>query len=289
MNLFSLDTLSLDDIIDIISLAKEFKEGKEVDYLGKKSVAFLFYENSTRTHYSFEKAALNLGCKTQNLEVATSSVQKGESLYDTCKFFESIGTDVLVIRHLENKYYDSLQNIRIPILSGGDGTGNHPSQSLLDLMTIHEHFGYFTGLKIAIIGDIKHSRVAHTNYQVMKRLGMEVCVSGPSIFQEESYDYIPFEEAYKEMDVVMLLRVQEERHKEQIGIPQHVYLKQYGLTMDRVHAMKENAIIMHPGPFNRNVEIEDAVVECSKSKIFEQMRNGVFIRMALIHRTLENE
>jgi len=289
MNVFTLSDVSNREILEILEEAEEFKKGKEVCYKGKKSAAFLFFENSTRTHYSFEKAALNLGIKTQNLEVSTSSVQKGESLYDTCKFFESIGSDILVIRHPEENYFNQLDGIKIPILNGGDGTGNHPSQSLLDLYTIKEHFGYFEGLNLAIVGDIKHSRVAHTNYQVMRRLGMNVYTSGPSFFQEEGYQYIDFNQAIDKMDVIMLLRVQFERHNNQFTLTKEEYLNQYGLTIEKVNRMKKNAIIMHPAPFNRNMEISDDVVECRKSKIFEQMKNGVFVRMALINRVLNNE
>ena len=184
-NVFRLQDFTVEQINEIIDLAFEFKNGKKVDYDRKKKVAFLFYENSTRTHYSFDMAALNLGCVTQNFEVATSSVQKGESLYDTVKFFESIGHDAIVIRHPQNNYFEELKGINVPILSGGDGTGNHPTQSLLDLMTIREHFGHFEGLKVAICGDIRHSRVAHSNYDVMKRLGMDVVMCGPEEFKEE--------------------------------------------------------------------------------------------------------
>ena len=164
---------------------------------------------------SFDKAAFNLGCRTQNFEAANSSVQKGESLYDTVKFFESIGCDAVVIRHPKENYYNDLVGrISIPVVSGGDGTGNHPSQSLLDLMTIREEFGHFEGLKIVIVGDIVHSRVAHSNYEIMKRLGMEVYTSGPKQFEEPGYNYVDFDKILPEVDIVMLLRVQHERHHE---------------------------------------------------------------------------
>lgn len=289
MNVFKLSDFSCEKINEILDLAFEFKNGKEVDYHGKKSVAFLFFENSTRTHYSFEKAALNLGCVTQNFEAATSSVQKGETLYDTVRLFECIGHDAIVIRHQKNNYFNDLKGVHVPILSGGDGTGNHPSQSLLDLMTIREHFGHFEGLKVAIVGDIAHSRVAHSNYEVMTRLGMEVYMSGPEEFKEEGYPYKPFDELVDEADVMMLLRVQHERHASGMKISKEDYHQKYGLTMERVNRMKDNAIIMHPAPFNRNVEIADDVVECEKSKIFEQMHNGVFVRMALLYMALENK
>ena len=288
-NVFRLQDFTVEQINEIIDLAFEFKNGKKVDYDRKKKVAFLFYENSTRTHYSFDMAALNLGCVTQNFEVATSSVQKGESLYDTVKFFESIGHDAIVIRHSQNNYFEELKGINVPILSGGDGTGNHPTQSLLDLMTIREHFGHFEGLKVAICGDIRHSRVAHSNYDVMRRLGMDVVMCGPEEFKEEGYPFISVDEAIDQVDVMMLLRVQHERHASGMQISKEEYHEKYGLNMKRVKQMKDNAIIMHPAPFNRGVEIADDVVECEKARIFAQMTNDVYIRMALLYMALENK
>ena len=189
MNIFTLKDFSTEEINQILDEAEEFKNGKKVDFKGQKVVANLFFEPSTRTHYSFDKAAYNLGCRTQNFEAANSSVQKGETLYDTVKFFESIGCDAVVIRHPKENYYEDLiERIKIPVVSGGDGTGNHPSQSLLDLMTIREEFGHFEGLKIVIVGDIVHSRVAHSNYEIMQRLGMEVYTSGPREFEEAGYN-----------------------------------------------------------------------------------------------------
>ena len=281
-NVFRLQDFTVEQINEIIDLAFEFKNGKKVDYDRKKKVAFLFYENSTRTHYSFDMAALNLGCVTQNFEVATSSVQKGESLYDTVKFFESIGHDAIVIRHSQNNYFEELKGINVPILSGGDGTGNHPTQSLLDLMTIREHFGHFEGLKVAICGDIRHSRVAHSNYDVMRRLGMDVVMCGPEEFKEEGYPFISVDEAIDQVDVMMLLRVQHERHDGGMQLTKEEYHAQYGLTLEREKRMKEGAIIMHPAPFNRGVEIADDVVECKQSRIFKQMSNGVFVRMSVL-------
>jgi aspartate carbamoyltransferase catalytic subunit len=174
----------------------------------------------------------------------------------------------------------------MPILNGGDGTGNHPTQSLLDLMTIKEEYGYFDGLKCAIVGDIRHSRVAHTNIEVMQRLGMEVYISGPKEFDDGTGEYIDFNKALTEMDVIMLLRVQYERHGYEIQLSKEEYLNEYGLTMDKVNRMKDKAIILHPAPFNRKTEIDDDVVECSKSRIFKQMTNGVYIRMAVLERAL---
>ena len=288
MNVLNLDDFSVEEINKILDLAEEFRNGKKVDYQGKKVISNLFFEPSTRTHYSFDMAALRLGCRTQNFDAGNSSLKKGESLYDTVKTFEMFGTDALVIRHVENEYYKQLVGkINIPILNAGDGTGNHPSQSLLDLLTIRQEFGKFEGLKVVIVGDIKHSRVAHTNFKVMQRLGMTVYTSGPEEYRDEGYNFIEFDEIIDKVDVVMLLRVQHERHVNQMQETIEQYHEAYGLNEKRVAQMKQNAIIMHPAPFNRGVEIADDIVECKKSRIFKQIQNGVYVRMALIYTALE--
>lgn len=288
MNILSLEHFSVEEVNEILDRANEFANGKEVDYKGKKVIANLFFEPSTRTHYSFEKAALNLNCKTINFDENNSSTKKGETLYDTVKVFDMLGVDAFVIRHTQNEYYNQLVgNLNAPILNAGDGTGNHPSQSLLDLLTIKRQFGKFEGLKIVIVGDIKHSRVAHSNIKIMERLGMTVYTSGPEEFKEEGFNYVELDKIINEVDIVMLLRVQHERHESLMKLSLEEYHNNYGLNMERVNKMKENAIIMHPAPFNRGVEIADDVVECSKSRIFEQMRNGVFVRMAMIHKAIE--
>ncbi len=280
-NLYHLDQLDNQEIFNIIELATDYKNGLEKNFSHKK-VANLFYEPSTRTNFSFISAQHNFNMKVVNVNVDASSIQKGESLYDTVKTFEALGYDLLVIRHPENEYYKQLDTMTIPILNGGDGSGSHPTQSLLDLMTIYEKFGKFEGLKVVIIGDIAHSRVAHTNINIMERLGMEVYCSGPKEFDDGSGKYIDFEEAIGLCDVVMILRVQFERHETKMTLSKEKYFSKYGIKMSDVERMKENAIIMHPAPFNRGVEIADDVVECDKSVIFQQMSNGVYIRMALI-------
>ena len=286
-NLFQLSTLSVEKIQEIIDLAMEFKNGRK-ENLSNKTVCNLFLEPSTRTHYSFNMAEFNLGMNVINFDNTNSSILKGETLYDTCKTLESIGVNALVIRSREDMYFNQLNNINIPIFNAGDGKSNHPTQSLLDLMTIYEQYGKFEGLNVCIIGDIKHSRVAHTNIEIMKRLKMNVYVSGPEEFNDNSAEYIDIEEAINTMDVIMLLRVQFERHSDGMTLTNEEYHEKYGLTLERVNQMKENAIIMHPAPVNRGIEIADDVVECSKSKIFPQMTNGVYIRMAVIYMGVNN-
>ena len=286
--LLTLKSLSNEQIHDILTYAISLKEGLEVSYEGKK-FSTLFFENSTRTHYSFVAAMMNLGIKVIDVNVTGSSVNKGESLYDTVKTFEALGVDGVVIRHSQDEYFKELEGINIPIFNGGDGKTNHPTQSLLDLMTIYEEYGHFEGLKCCIIGDISHSRVAHTNITVMQQLGMDVYVSGPEEFNDNSAPYLTIDEAIKTCDVIMLLRVQFERHSENMSMTNEEYHKEFGLTLERVSKMKENAIIMHPAPVNRGVEIASDVVECEKSRIFKQMTNGVYVRMAVISMVLDGK
>ena len=289
-HLTRLSDLTIDEILEILQVANRLANGETTCSLSGGVVANLFFEPSTRTQYSFLMAEQKLGLNTMDFSAQTSSVQKGETLYDTVKTFEAIGVDAVVIRHPQNNYFDELiGKIDIPILNGGDGSGNHPTQSLLDLLTIYQEYGRFEGLKIAIVGDIAHSRVAHTNIEVMTRLGMDVHLVAPAQFQEPGYDWEELDEVLEDMDIVMLLRVQHERHDGTMVLTKDEYHQKYGLTVEREKRMKEGAIIMHPAPFNRGVEIADEVVECNRSRIFKQMSNGVFIRMACLHRSLRNK
>lgn len=281
-NFLTLDDLSEKEILKLVKDALLFKKNEiECDLKGK-IIANMFFENSTRTQYSFNTAEEKLGMKVITFNPATSSLNKGESFYDTVKTFESFGIDGMVIRHTNNEYYKELKDIKSVLINAGDGTGNHPSQSLLDLVTIYEQFNKFENLNIAIVGDILHSRVAHGNLKVMERLGMNTYISGPKEFMDNSSKFIPFKDAISEMDIIMLLRIQRERNAKK-SMSDSEYLENYGLTMDKVNAMKKDAIIMHPAPFNRNVEIADDVVECPKSKIFTQMNNGVYARCSILN------
>ncbi len=289
-NLFRLKDCTAEEIQHILDTAEECRKGVYDDSLCNKIVANCFFEPSTRTQYSFNTAELRLGCKVITFNPAGSSLAKGESFYDTVKTFESFGIDAIVIRSAEDEYYRCLDgHLGIPVLNAGDGKKDHPTQSLLDLLTIRQEFGHFEGLKIAMVGDIRYSRVAHTNIEVMERLGMKCYVSGPEEYREEGYEFINFDQAVKEMDIVMLLRVQNERHERPMQISTEEYHQRYGMTAERVKQMKENAIIMHPAPFNRGVEIADEAVECSHSRIFKQIQNGVYVRMAVILRAMEKE
>lgn len=285
MNLFNLENYEEQDILDLITLAIEFKNGKEVNFKHKKIIANLFFEPSTRTHYSFDTAAKRLGCETINFIEGNSSMNKGESFYDTIKTFEAFGVDAMVVRHQKNKYYEELSGIKTPILSGGDGSGNHPTQSLLDLMTIYEEFGYFSGLKIVICGDIRHSRVARTNYNIMTRLGMDVKFVAPEEYKINFGEFVDLDSIISDVDVIMLLRVQMERHDNSEQISE--YNTKYGLNCANYKLLGKNTIIMHPAPFNRGVELTDEIVESEKSRIFKQIENGVYIRMGVIYNAIK--
>ena len=288
-NLLSMEEVAASDIVSLITRAIDIKNGSPMMSLSDKTVVNLFYENSTRTKVSFEMAEKKLNLTQLPFDVATSSVSKGESLYDTCKTLEAIGADALVIRHPDNKYYSELQSLNIPIINGGDGSGSHPTQSLLDMMTIYERFGQLAGLKIAIVGDIKHSRVAKSNAQALSKMGADVYFSGPELLQDPTLNvpYISLDDAVEHCDVVMLLRVQHERHASFEKLQKEEYNKQYGMNNQRLNRMKSHAIIMHPAPINRGVEITDDLVECDKSVIFQQMTNGVYMRMSILESVLE--
>jgi aspartate carbamoyltransferase catalytic subunit len=238
-------------------------------------------------------AERKLGLNVIPFEVKTSSVQKGETLYDTVKALESIGVNTVVIRHEQDRYFDELTGkIGIPIVNAGDGCGHHPTQSLLDLLTIKQEFGRFAGLKVAIIGDIRHSRVARSDANVLTRLGAEVVFSGPEQWFDKEIigncQYESVDKAIASSDVVMLLRIQHERHHDKENLSLSDYHQQFGLTVEREKRMKTGSIIMHPAPVNRDVEIADSLVECERSRIFKQMQNGVFVRMAALKRSLES-
>jgi aspartate carbamoyltransferase catalytic subunit len=263
---------------------------KVTNELQGKFVANLFFENSTRTRFSFEVAEKRLGAEVLNFSAAVSSVQKGESIYDTVRTLESMGIDAGVIRMKPIGLLAELaEKIKVPLINAGDGNNEHPTQALLDLYTMRKQFGHIKGLNVSIIGDILHSRVARSNLWGLTAMGAKVSFCAPPNMQapelEAHAPYISIEEALK-ADVVMMLRVQLERHENGMINSAEEYRKHYGLTMDKAQKMAQHAIIMHPAPFNRNVEIDDELVEHEKSKIFTQMSHGVPIRMAVLERAL---
>lgn len=263
---------------------------KVTNHLQGKFTANLFFENSTRTRFSFELAQKRLGAEVLNFSAAESSVQKGESIYDTVRTLESMGIDAGVIRLKPVGVLAELaERIKVPLINAGDGNNEHPTQALLDLYTMRKHFGEIKGLTVSIVGDILHSRVARSNLWALQTMGAKVQFCAPVNMQApelaEHAPYVGFEQAL-EADVVMMLRVQLERHEQGMLRSAEEYREHYGLTAERVSRMAPHAIIMHPAPVNRNVEIDDEIVEHEKSKIFTQIAHGVPIRMAVIERTL---
>ncbi|WP_342560476.1 aspartate carbamoyltransferase catalytic subunit [Psychrobacillus sp. FSL W7-1457] len=287
-NLVSMKELSVEQIIAILEQAEAFRTGAASTLKSKYTMANLFFEPSTRTKMSFEMAERRLPIDVLPFEAGFSSTLKGETLYDTVKVLEAIGLDALVIRHEQNNYFEELiGNVKPAIINGGDGTGNHPTQSLLDIFTIWQEFGTLEDKIVTIVGDIVHSRVARSNAQALTRLGATVQFVCPPEWQGEFETINSFEEAIETSDVLMMLRVQHERHDGLASFSKEAYNKSYGLTVDRERRMKDGAIIMHPAPFNRDVEIASELVECERSRIFKQMENGVYIRMAVIEMILK--
>lgn len=296
-HLVTMETLSNEEVLGLIKRGLQFKKG-EVDVQHDRTyyASNLFFENSTRTHKSFEMAELRLGMGMIDFDAKTSSVNKGETLYDTILTMSALGVDICVVRHPDVDYYKQLidsPTIQTSIVNGGDGSGQHPSQSLLDLMTIYEEFGGFEGLKVVIAGDITHSRVAKSNMQILKRLGAEIYFAGPSQWYSSEFDvygqHVAIDDIVEDVDVMMLLRVQHERHDGHESFSKEDYNRLYGLTEERYARLKETAIVMHPAPVNRDVEIDDRLVEAPKSRIVRQMQNGVFVRMAILEAVLNGK
>lgn len=283
----SMEDITNEEIYQLLKIARMYRE-EEYKITKQTFVANLFFEPSTRTKTSFTVAERKLGLDILDFATETSSMQKGETLYDTAKTFEAVGAECLIIRHEDDEWSKALdKKINIPIINAGSGKKDHPTQSLLDLDTIYQEYGYFKGLKVVIAGDIKHSRVARSNAQMLSKLGAEVYFTAPNHFTETElgYPYIQIDEAIEMCDVLMLLRIQHERH-EATSISTLNYLEEFGLTKERERNMKPRAIILHPGPVNRGVEIDTSLVECQRSRINKQIENGVYARMAVLTKQL---
>lgn len=287
--------LTPEEISSILDMASEMKkivqsESKKVHYLRGKTVITLFYENSTRTRVSFELAAKYMSADSVNISASSSSVAKGESLIDTGKTIDAMGTDVVVIRHgMSGAPHLLAKNIKASVINAGDGMHEHPTQALLDMYTIREHLKTLSGLKVAIIGDIYHSRVARSNITGLVKMGSKPVVFGPSTLippdiEKMGAEVAPtIEDALRGADVVMGLRVQLERQKKALFPSQSEYAKYFGMNPEKMALAKRNALWMHPGPVNRGVEMTSAIIDGDNSVINEQVTNGVAVRMALLY------
>ena len=290
MDLISIDSLTDEQITQILdSGLRRFELNRSGsrprdEQLAGKLVFNLFYENSTRTLMSFATAAHRMGATALTLPVEQSSVKKGETLEDTARTLNAMRPDCLVIRHRENGAPAIVAEIMdCPVINAGDGTNEHPTQALLDALALRIRFGSLEGLKVAICGDIKHSRVVRSNSKLLPRLGAEVRLAGPASLMPDDAASVSIDEAIAGADVVMMLRVQRERLDEEFGDAPGEYLARYGLTAERMRAAAPNAVVMHPGPINRGVEIADEVADDpSRSLILLQVEAGVATRMACL-------
>lgn len=280
---------SLEEIEQLFERATEFLDEKPREILKNKTVITIFFENSTRTRSSFEIAAKRLGAMVVSLDVSRSSSSKGETLFDTAANLDAMGPDAIVVRHKSSGVPHILANyVNCPIVNGGDGSHAHPTQALLDLFTMKRHFGDVKGKKVAIVGDIKNSRVANSNIELLGRVGVEVILVGPPHFlpQTDLRVHHSIEEVIDEVDVIMSLRAQTERHANQI----YASLKDYGTDFCITSKLMGNRdiIILHPGPVHRNVDVDDFMMKDSRSKILEQVKNGVAVRMAVLEKLIEH-
>jgi len=294
-HLLTIDDLGADGIREVIKLAASFTEVSErqipkVPALRGKTVATLFFENSTRTRTSFETAAKRLSADTMNVAVSTSSVSKGESLRDTALTVEAMGVDAFVVRHSSSGAPHQVASwVDASVINAGDGWHEHPTQALLDCYTFEQRLGSFEGRRVVIIGDIKHSRVARSNIAAFTALGAQVTIVAPPTLMPPSLDGWPVDvatdvdRALRSADVVYLLRIQRERMVEALLPSLREYAMLYGLSNERLALLQDHAIVMHPGPMNRGVEIGGTVPDLDRATMVEQVRNGVAVRMAVLY------
>jgi aspartate carbamoyltransferase catalytic subunit len=293
MDILSIDSLADDEIAAILDTADLYFTGnrgrRASERLHGRIIFNVFYENSTRTAMSFATAAHRLGASAISLSVERSSVAKGETLEDTARTLNAMRPDALVIRHRDSGAPAAVAEIMAaPVLNAGDGTNEHPTQALLDAATIRQRLGRIEGLKIAICGDIRHSRVARSNAKLLPRLGAEVRLAGPPELMPDDLPQLSVGEAIAGADVVMMLRVQRERLEAELGDAPGEYLARYGLTRERLAQASPDAVVMHPGPMNRDVEIDSGIADDpARSRIERQVEMGVAVRMACLERVIE--
>jgi aspartate carbamoyltransferase catalytic subunit len=294
-DLLSLTTLSADEITLILETADSFKEVtgreiKKVSALRGKTVVNLFFEPSTRTRTSFELAAKRLSADVINFSPSASSVVKGETLLDTARNIEAMQADIIVLRHSSAGAAETLAHgVKSSVINAGDGWHEHPTQALLDLYTIRQRGMNFQGLRVAIVGDVSHSRVARSNIYALVKLGAEVRLVGPPTMMPCGVEklgakvYYNMDEGLRDVNVVMMLRLQLERQGRALFPTIREYSRLYGLTADRVRIADTGVIVMHPGPINRGVEIAPEVADSLSSVILDQVANGVAVRMGILY------
>ncbi len=294
-DLTCIEDLSLREINEVFALADIFKtslkeDGSKLPYLKGKTVVNLFFEPSTRTRTAFEMAAHKLGADVISVAAASSSSVKGETFKDTAKNIEALMSDMIIVRHSSSGAAKYLaERLRIPVINAGDGAHAHPTQALLDTFTMRERFGGdFKGKKVTILGDILFSRVARSNIHALNKLGASVTLAGPSTLVPLDFEKMGVKvcydlaEAIRDADVVMLLRIQHERQSDTHFPSISEYANVFGLSRQREGLLKENAIIMHPGPINRGVELDSYLADSGRSVILNQVTNGVAVRMAVM-------
>lgn len=294
-DLLGVAELSADEIVHVLDTAESFVEVaarpiKKVPALRGKTVINLFFEPSTRTRSSFEIAEKRLSADSVNFSTSGSSLSKGETLLDTTRNLEAMAADLVVIRHAHPRVPHALaERIGAGVINAGDGAHEHPTQALLDAFTIRRRKGRVEGLRVAIVGDVAHSRVARSNVLCLGKLGAEVTIAGPRTMMPEQPEALgarvaySLEEAIAEADVIMMLRVQLERQARASFPSEREFFEFFGLTADRLRVAANDAIIMHPGPMNRGIEIASEVADGPWSVIFEQTANGVAVRMAVLY------
>jgi aspartate carbamoyltransferase catalytic subunit len=295
-HLLGIDDLGADGIGEVLRLADSFLEVTRRDIpkvpaLRGKTVVSMFYEDSTRTRLSFETAAKRLSADTMTFSAGSSSLRKGESLLDTVRTVEAMGIDAIVVRHRSSGVPQRIAGwIDASIINAGDGWHEHPTQALLDAFTLRRHRGdSFAGMKVAIVGDIKHSRVARSNVKALSALGAEVTLVGPPTLMPPDLEGWPVtisydvDEVLPTTDVLYVLRIQRERQQEALFPSLREYATRYGITTERLARLPADALVMHPGPTNRGVEIDALVADDPRSVINEQVANGVAVRMAVLY------
>lgn len=296
-HLLGIEGLHRVDIEDLLDLADTYANTQEPEQvLRGKTLINLFFENSTRTQSSFEIAGKRLGADVVNMSVQSSSVKKGETLVDTAMTLNAMAPDLLVIRHGSSGAVRLLsRKVDCAVINAGDGTHEHPTQALLDALTLRRRLGSLEGLRVAICGDILHSRVARSNTMLLHQLGAIVHLCAPpTLLPPDTHTwgahatFTNMEQALKDCDVVMMLRLQNERMDGLYLPSQREFFQLYGLDAARLKHAKPDALIMHPGPMNRGVEIDGSLTETERSLITEQVANGVFVRMAVLARLAEN-